>query len=44
MRWWRWLCWMLGVRRSVYVYSEEMRADERRRKAEQGAVLRRSLR
>jgi hypothetical protein len=44
MRWWRWLCRMLGVRRSVYVYSEELRADERRRKTEQGAVLHRSLR
>ena len=33
MRWWRWLCWVLRLHRSAYVPSEELCADERRRKA-----------
>jgi hypothetical protein len=33
MHWWRWLCRVLGFSRPVYALSEELRADERRRKA-----------
>lgn len=38
MRWWRWLRWVLGWRRPIYGPSEELRADERRRKAAKRAV------
>lgn len=44
MRWWRWLRWVLGLRRSVYGPSEELRADERRRKAAKRSTSRRRAR
>ncbi len=36
--WWRWLCRVLGFSRPVYALSEELRADERRRKATKRAA------
>jgi hypothetical protein len=38
MPWWRWLCWVLGLRRPAYTLSEELRADERRRQAAKRAT------
>ena len=38
MHWWRWLCRVLGFSQPTYVLSEELRADERRRKAANNAA------
>lgn len=41
MQWWRWRCWVLGLRRPAYALSEEMRTDERRRKSHEKSRLHR---